>query len=55
MFAEFLKDGLGLRFRFPQVRGTLYALRRAPEIFDHPDTRLGEDYQAIQREVLTWS
>ena len=55
VFAEFLKDGLGLRFRFPQVRGTLYALRRAPEIFDHPDTRLGEDYQAIQREVLTWS
>ena len=55
VLAEFLKDGLGLRFRFPQVRGTLYALRRAPEIFDHPDTRLGEDYQAIQREVLTWS
>lgn len=55
VLAEFLKDGLGLRFRFPQVRGTLYALRRAPAIFDHSDTRLGEDYQAIQREVLTWS
>ena len=55
VLAEFLKDGLGLRVRFPQVRGTLYALRRAPEIFDHSDARLGEDYQAIQREVLTWS
>lgn len=55
VLAEALKDGLGLRFRFPQVRGTLYALRRAPAIFDHSDTRLGEDYQAMQREVLTWS
>ena len=55
VLAEFLKDGFALRFRFPQVRGTLYALRRAPTIFDHPDARLGEDYQAIQREVLTWS
>lgn len=55
VLAEFLKDGLSLRFRFPQLRGTLYALRRAPAIFDHPDARLGEDYQIIQREVLTWS
>lgn len=55
VLAEALKDGLGLRFRFPQVRGTVYALRRAPAIFDHSDTRLGEDYQAMQREVLTWS
>jgi GT2 family glycosyltransferase len=55
VLAEVLKDGLGLRFRFPQVRGTLYALRRAPAIFDHSDARLGEDYQTMQREVLTWS
>lgn len=55
VLAEVLKDGLGLRFRFPQVRGTLFALRHAPAIFDHPENRLGEDYQTMQRKVLTWS
>lgn len=55
VLAEILKDGGGRRFRFPQVRGTLFALRHAPSIFDHPDDGLGAFYQDLQRKVLQWS
>lgn len=54
LLAEFLKDAGGRRFRFPQVAGTIFALRHAPAIFDHPDQGLGEFYQDLQRKVLTW-
>jgi len=54
ILAEFLKDGLTRRFSFPQVAGTLYALRKAPEIFALTDAELGPRYEAMQREVLAW-
>jgi glycosyltransferase involved in cell wall biosynthesis len=55
ILAEALKDGAGRRFRFPQVRGTLFALRHAASVFDHPDAGLGEFYQDLQRKVLQWA
>lgn len=55
VFAEFLKDGLSRRWRFPQVAGTWYALRRAPAIFALPDENLSEGYKAMQRQVLEWT
>lgn len=54
LVAETLKDAGGRRFRFPQVAGTMFALRHAPAIFDHPDEGLGEFYQDLQRKVLAW-
>lgn len=55
LLAETLKDAAGRRFRFPQVAGTIFALRHAPAIFDHPDQGLFEFYQDLQRKVLTWA
>jgi GT2 family glycosyltransferase len=55
ILAEALKDGAGRRFRFPQVRGTLFALRHAASVFDHPDAGLGEFYQDLQNKVLKWA
>jgi len=54
VFAEFLKDGLSRRWSFPQVSGTLYALRKAREIFALPDADMGKRYEEMQREVLAW-
>lgn len=53
LLAETLKDGLSRRWSFPQLRGTVAALRRSARIFRADRDSLDAWYQAVQGEVLS--
>ncbi|MBW4482959.1 MAG: glycosyltransferase family 2 protein [Tildeniella torsiva UHER 1998/13D] len=53
IFGDLIKDGLGRRFSFPQVRGDIYGVLESRNIFQIPDIHeLNDIYPELQKKLL---
>lgn len=53
VFGDFIKDGLSRRFSFPQVRGDIYGISQARNIFQISDVHeLNNIYPELQKKLL---
>ncbi|HEY9908930.1 MAG TPA: glycosyltransferase [Thermosynechococcaceae cyanobacterium] len=52
VIAEALKDTLSCRWKFPQLRGILVALKHAPSVFFLPLEELNDWYPSLQKQII---